>query len=270
MCPNDDVSGRRSPDPRDTTDPSFSGAPSAYAMTRPFSAFCSAGRDGTVSARSGTGAGPGAGLGTGSGFAASAGLPTGLAAPTIQLAHALQLLRQPVCPEDGAGETASGPTGGTTAGGTAARPADGSGLAGEWAESRAEDMADARRLVADALASLSASAGLSVPVSALVQNPEPEEVDSELEAAFVEFDLAREAWCALPSDAETWTTRSEVDRYLAAEDSILAIADARAAVLRRQADLLLDLAADLSDQVGPAAANAIANVAQGLLLRLSR
>lgn len=200
----------------------------------------------------------GSGLGVGSGrasaTAAGGGVPAGFAAPTIQLAHALQLLGRPAWP---------GAAGDWTEAGTADRRA-------EPCDDRAEDMADARRLVADALASLSGSAGLSVPVSALVQTPEPEEVDSELESAFVEFDLAREAWRALPGGAETWTTRPEVDRYLAAEDSILAIADARDAVLRRQADLLLDLADDLSDQIGPAAANAIANVAQGLLLRLDR
>lgn len=188
-----------------------------------------------------------------SGSAAGGGVPAGLAAPTIQLAHALQLLGRPAWP-------------GNPDGWTEAATADRS----EPRDGRAEDMADARRLVADALASLAGSAGLSVPVSALVQAPEPEKVDSELESAFVEFDLAREAWQALPAGAETWTTRPEVDRYLAAEDSILAIADARDAVLRRQADLLLDLADDLSDQIGPAAANAIANVAQGLLLRLDR
>lgn len=195
----------------------------------------------------------GIGSGMGSGSAAGGGVPAGLAAPTIQLAHALQLLGRPAWP---------GAPDDWTEAGTADRA--------EPCDDRAEDMADARRLVADALASLAGSAGLSVPVSALVQAPEPEEVDSELESAFVEFDLAREAWRALPGGAETWTTRPEVDRYLAAEDSILAIADARDAVLRRQADLLIDLADDLSDQVGAAAANAIANVAQGLLLRLDR
>lgn len=131
-------------------------------------------------------------------------------------------------------------------------------------------MGRARQLIADALVSVAGSAGLSVPVSALVQAPAPEEVDSELEAAFVEFDMAREAWRALPGSAETSQVRPEVDRYFAAEDAVLAIADGRDAVLRRQADLLLDMTDELSDQMGPSAANAIANVAQGLLLRLRR
>lgn len=268
MCPNDDISGGR---PLDERADAASGNLSDTLVPRPLvsgsSPFWSSGngtRSGTPSRQS-----------PGPASRAGRGLPGGHAALTIQLAHALELLSGPVSPappEEGNRCPRQGPAGqhepymaGRRP--TAAHPG-GPGLF----QSRGgdDDVGRARQLIADALVSVAGSAGLSVPVSALVQAPAPEEVDSELEAAFVEFDMAREAWRALPGSAETSQVRPEVDRYFAAEDAVLAIADGRDAVLRRQADLLLDMTDELSDQMGPSAANAIANVAQGLLLRLRR
>lgn len=176
------------------------------------------------------------------------GLPVGLTVPSIQLAHALELLtRRP-------------------------RRTDPRRPDQDFPEDPdlAEDAEEARRLVADALASLAGSSGLSVPMGALTQSPAPTAVDPEVEAVFVEFDMAREAWRALPPSAEAWQPHPDVDRYLAAEDAVLNLTDGNAVVLSRQAGLLLELADELADQMGPAAANAIANVAQGLLLRLRR
>ncbi|MCR9072237.1 MAG: hypothetical protein NXI18_10995 [Alphaproteobacteria bacterium] len=211
---------------------------------------------------------------------AGGAVPGGHAALTIQLAHALELLsgpRRSVAaddadrdrrpdrnrPDECAGDRDSAPNRAT------GEPA-GPGAFQNRPGHRDDDVAEARRLIADALISIAGSAGLSVPISALVQAPAPEDVDSELEAAFVEFDMARESWHALPDCAETSEVRPEVDRYFAAEEAILAIADGREAVLRRQAELLIDLADEVSDQMGAAAANAVGNVAQGLLLRLRR
>lgn len=199
----------------------------------------------------------------------SHGLPVGLTVPSIQLAHALELLNRRRRPDPHHLDT---------------RPLDRREpvLADGHQEARTpypvrdpdrdmrEDAEEARRLVADALASLAGSAGLSVPMGALAQAPAPTVVDPEVEAAFVEFDLAREAWMALPPGVETWQPHPDVDRYLAAEDAVLSLADGSTEVLSRQANLLLDLADEIADQMGPAAANAIANVAQGLLLRLRR
>lgn len=192
----------------------------------------------------------------------SHGLAVGLTVPSIQLAHALELLnrcqRRPV-----------------------SRSLDRREAPDSWPirtldrelQENAdfdEDAEEARRLVADALASLAGTAGLSVPLGTLTQGPAPTAVDPEVEAVFVEFDMAREAWVALPPSVETWQPHPDVDRYIAAEDAILNLTDGSADVLSRQAGLLLELADEIADQTGPAAANAIANVAQGLLLRLRR
>ncbi|MDF1793526.1 MAG: hypothetical protein P1U88_16550 [Thalassobaculaceae bacterium] len=187
------------------------------------------------------------------------GLPVGLTVPSIQLAHALKLL-----------------------GGDTQHTAPGSehhfGSPGRAGTDRAQgdrhhgNAAEARRLIADALASLAGSAGLSIPMGALAKAPEAETetetVDLELEAVFVEFDLACEAWHALPESVEMWTPSADVDRYLAAEEAVLNLADGSPGVLGRQASLLLDLTDEIADQLGPSTANAIANIAQGLLLRL--
>lgn len=193
----------------------------------------------------------------------SHGLPVGLTVPSIQLAHALELLnrrrrhldpraldrREPVLADTGY------------------EPLDPYLPQDPEPDMRA-DAEEARRLVADALASLAGSAGLSVPMGALTQAPAPTVVDPEVEAVFAELDLAREAWKALPDSADTWQPHPDVDRYFAAEEAVLNLADGSPEVLRRQAGLLLDLADEIVEQMGPAAANAIANVAQGLLLRL--
>lgn len=274
MCPNDDISGGRPLDER--ADAAGTGNLSDTAVPRSQISVS------TPFWSSGTGARSDIARRQSSGPArlasrAGGGVPGGHAALTIQLAHALELLSGPVrpappeeenrCPQQGpaAQEELRMADGRPTVG----HPR-GPGLFQSRAGQCDDDVGRARQLIADALVSVAGSAGLSVPVSALVQAPAPEEVDSELEAAFVEFDMAREAWRALPGSAETSETRPEVDRYFAAEDAVLAIADGRGAVLRRQADLLLDMTDELSDQMGPSAANAIANVAQGLLLRLRR
>lgn len=194
----------------------------------------------------------------------SHGLAVGLTVPSIQLAHALELLsrrqgrpaprsldrRAPVL-TDVPFETVD------------PYPA----LDREEPALR-EDAEEARRLVADALAALAGSAGLSVPMGALAQGPASMTVDPEVESVFAELDLARDAWKALPPDAETQEPHPDVDRYFAAEEAVLSLTDGSGAVLGRQATLLLELADEVADQMGPAAANAIANVAQGLLLRL--
>lgn len=159
--------------------------------------------------------------------------PAGLTAPAVQLAHALRLLQQ-IPPSD--------------------------------CSEQPDPAEEAQRLIVDALFSVTGAAGLSVPTWAPAKPPKPTAVDPELEAAFLEFDEAREAWRSLPGSAETWHPRPEVDRYIAAEESILNLADAGPEVLRRQASLLLDLVDELSDQTGVSTANAIANVAQGLLV----
>ena len=193
----------------------------------------------------------------------SHGLPVGLTVPSIQLAHALELLnrrhrrpgrftldrREPVMADAPFETTDTYPV-------------------SDPEQEMREDAEEARRLVADALASLAGSAGLSVPMGALAQGPAPTVVDPEVEAAFIEFDLAHDAWMALPPGVETWQPHPAVDRYLAAEDAVLSLADASQEVLSRQAGLLLDLADEIAEQMGPSAANAIANVAQALLLRL--
>ena len=202
------------------------------------------------------------------------GLPVGLTVASIQLAHALELLnRLPRSRTQGHPRSAwddtpfdAGPPYGD-------RPANRGGYADVE-----EDAEEARRLVADALASLAGSAGLSVPMSALPQKPTsqkpvpqkpaPCEVDPVAEAAFAELDLAREAWSKLPADAESLAPHPAVDRFFAAEEAVLSLADGRSEVLGRQAGLLLELTNEIADQMGPAAANAIANIAQGLLLRL--
>ncbi|WPZ35370.1 hypothetical protein T8K17_04305 [Thalassobaculum sp. OXR-137] len=194
------------------------------------------------------------------------GLPVGLTVPSIQLAHALELLnRLPRAYAQGRRPPAwdnapfdAGPPyrdRAATRGGYEDADADG-------------DAEEARRLVADALASLAGSAGLSVPMSALSQKPVCNEVDPEVEAAFVELDLAREAWSRLPAEADSQAPHPDVDRYFAAEEAVLSLADGSTEVLGRQAGLLLELTDEIADQMGPAAANAIANIAQGLLLRL--
>lgn len=235
MSPNDDVSGGSPAGPRDLrsqTDFADSGA-----------ALHGAGRPSRYM--------PGL---AGTGFSENdmtmlgQGLPVGLAAPSIQLAHALELLSRP-----------------HRSGSDDAGPCD------IQADRRDRAAAQARQLIGDALSSLAGSAGLSVPMSAYAQPAEePPAVDPELEAVFVEFDAAREAWQALPAAAEAWAPRAEVDRYLAAEDAVLNIADGREDVLERQAGLLIELADEIADQLGASAANAVANIAQGLLVRLGR
>lgn len=194
----------------------------------------------------------------------SHGLPVGLTVPSIQLAHALELLgrrharpdprsldrRRPVL-TDAPFETVD------------PYPA----LDRDEAVLH-EDAEEARRLVADALAALAGSAGLSVPMGALAAGPPQMAIDPEVEAVFAELDMARDAWKALPPDAESQQPHPDVDRYFAAEEAVLCLTDGSSAVLDRQATLLLELADEVADQLGPAAANAIANVAQGLLLRL--
>lgn len=205
---------------------------------------------------------------TGTGFSRpdvlrSHGLPVGLTVPSIQLAHALELLnrrqrrpelraldrREPVL-ADAPFETLD------------PYPAL------ESEPDTCADAEEARRLVADALAALAGSAGLSVPMGALTQGPAPMVVDPEVEAVFAELDMAKQAWTALPAEAENLQPHPDVDRYFAAEEAVLNLADGSPAVLGRQAGLLLELADEIADQIGPSTANAIANVAQGLLLRL--
>jgi hypothetical protein len=189
------------------------------------------------------------------------GLPVGLTVPSIQLAHALELLnRRPH-------RTVPVPAGFHD---PALEP-DPFEAAGDFAYGDSDlgsDAEEARRLVADALASLAGSAGLSVPMGALARGPASAVVDPEVEAALVELDLARAAWKSLPPSVETWQPHPHVDRYFAAEDAVLNLADGSPEVLRRQAGLLLDLADEITEQMGAAAANAVANIAQGLLLRL--
>lgn len=193
----------------------------------------------------------------------SHGLPVGLTVPSIQLAHALELLNrrqrrlESRAPDHREPVLADAPFGAP----------DPYPLADPEPE-MGGDAEEARRLVADALAALAGSAGLSVPMGALTQAPEPMVVDPEVEAVFAELDMARAAWAALPADAEARQPHPDVDRYFAAEEAVLTLADGSSAVLGRQARLLLELADEIADQMGPAAANAIANVAQGLLLRL--
>ena len=178
---------------------------------------------------------------------AGSGLPVGLTVPSIQLAHALSLLNKHPLPH------------GNEDSGAGHDPSD---------DGRIDDIAEARDLVADALFSLAVAAGVTVPTAPLSQPPSALTVDPEVEAAFVEFDLAREQWERVNGVTETQQPDPAVDRYFAAEEAVLALADGSPEVLRRQAGLLLGLADEVADQMGPSAANAIANVAQGLLLRL--
>jgi|GEM_PF-5726250 len=168
----------------------------------------------------------------------------GLALVATQLAHALEALHR-LAPVDG-------------------RP----GRKGDGGTVFLPDAVEARHLVGLALTAVAGGARLGVPAGRLATEPPDEVADPELEAVFVEFDTAREAWRALPRAAETWKARPEVDHYLIAEQAVLALADARPDVLRRQASLLLDMTEEIRDQVGAPTANAIASVAQGLLLRL--
>lgn len=193
-------------------------------------------------------------------------LPMGMTVPAVQLAHALQLLRERRAgpPSQAPGRRGFAPRR------TGDGPCDGGPSDTGHSDARDEAIEAAARLVSDALAAVTGAAGLSVPMWTLAVAPRPEVADPELESVFVEFDTALAAWRALPPAAETWRPRAEVDRYLAAEEAVLNLADARPEVLRRQARLLLDLADEFADQAGLSAANAIANVAQGLLDRTER
>jgi hypothetical protein len=156
----------------------------------------------------------------------------GLALAVVQLAHAARLLAE---------ESPAEPT-----------PARANGLT----------------LIDQAVAGIALAAGLDAPPP--IGHRRPDASDPTLDTVFAEYDRARAKWEAMPSEAVTWRPKVEVDQFLAAEQALLGLADARREVLERQADVLLDLTEDFTDQLGPATANAIANVAQGLLDEFDR
>lgn len=133
---------------------------------------------------------------------------------------------------------------------------------------------EARRLVALALSSMvrnedQDALGLDA-LGLVVQGPAlPDGAgDPVLERTFKEFDAARQDCRALRGPQRSRRGRGSVDRYRVAEHAVLNLSDGRPEVLRRQAALLLDLSDEISDQLGSATANAVTNIAQGLVLRL--
>jgi hypothetical protein len=173
-------------------------------------------------------------------FAANGG-HRGLALAIVQLAHADRLLRD---------VSSSGAPEGSAS--VDASPA----------------VSATRDLINQALAIIASAAGVEPPPMAAAQRPD--DPISDLDADFDEYDRSRAAWEALGPSAETWTPQPDVDRFFAAENKLLSLADTRSVVLRRQARVLLELFDEFDDLLGPAPANAIANVTQALLVRLDK